>query len=388
MLTTNIYKHNLKAFYNDKDIMINQGGTGSSKTYSILQLIIFLSQIEQNSTFSIVAESMPVLQRGAIKDFLKIFKEGNNFIDANWKMNPPIYKMGSNTIEFFSVEDDSKCRGPRREYLFLNEANNIKWDTFNQLAMRTKKAIFIDFNPVSSFWAHTKIMNNENHYKYEYIHSTYLDNPYLSKKEIDDIERKRDMDPNDWRVYGLGEIGSLEGLIFNNWDIYYDNKEGKDIVYGLDFGFTNDPSTLIAVWKQEGELYVDEIFYDYGMMNDVINEQFKENGLRQRYDEIYCDVEPKTVEELYRLGWNIKQVKKGADSVNFGIGLIKQHKLHVSSRSINLIKELRNYQWIKDRDGIKTNKPSQGNDHAIDAMRYAIMSKFGVSNFKFEYDFM
>lgn len=369
MNTTNIFKQNLQSLKDNKSLMINQGGTSSSKTYSILQLIIFLSQISKDKTFSIVSESIPHLKRGAMRDFLNILYKEGLYEDKNWNRSNSVYTYNTNTIEFFSAEDVDKCRGSRRDYLFVNEANNIRYDTFDQLELRTKKATFIDYNPVSTFWAHTKLLDLP-HTKF--IKSTYLDNPFLEQKIIDGIERKRELDPNGWLVYGLGEIGSTEGIIFKNWTIIDNFPMNEKMVYGMDFGFTNDPSTCIGVLKKGDELYIDEVFYGLGLTNADISIQLEANNMRKHNDEIFGDSsEPKSIDELYKRGWNIKSCFKGADSINKGIDLLKQHKMFVSKRSTNLIKELRNYQWLKDKDGKYINKPT-GPDHCIDSLRYAM----------------
>jgi len=353
-----------------KTLMVNQGGTSSSKTYSIIQLIIFIASISKNNIFSIVSESIPHLKRGSMRDFLNIMITEGLFIDADWNRSNNIYNFKDNIIEFFSVEDEAKCRGGRRDYLFVNEANNINYETFDQLEIRTKKATFIDYNPVQTFWGHNLIGRDYS----AFIKSTYKDNPYLEQKIIDGIERKKELDPNGWLVYGLGEIGSLDGLVFNNWNIIDNFPISDKITYGMDFGFTNDPSTCIGIFKQGGELYVDEIFYGLGMTNADISDMMFKCNLRKRYDEIYADsAEPKSIDELHKRGWNIKGATKGPDSIMKGIDLMKQYKINVSKRSINLIKELRQYQWLKDRDGQLTNKAG-GADHLIDALRYAIMS--------------
>lgn len=326
----------------------------------------------KNKTFSVVAESLPHLKRGAMKDWFDILNMDELYDIKQHNHTDNKYTIGTNIVEFFGVETPEKVTGAGRDFLFINEANNISWPTFQQLQMRTKVLTFIDYNPTANFWAHEYLLDKDT--KVGYIHSTYKDNPYVSQNTIDMLNRSKDIDPNFYKVYALGLVGSNEGVIFNNWSIIdtYD----KPTVFGLDFGFTNDPSTCIGVYKQGGELWVDELFYGLGMTNADISNQLTANDIKMRYDEIFADsAEPKSIYELHARGWNCKPVEKGADSIQKGIDLLKQYKLNITRRSTNLIKELRGYQWIKDKDGKYTNKPG-GENHAIDALRYAVISKF------------
>ena len=375
MTTTKVFDNNLRALINGKNLIINQGGSSSSKTYSILQLIIYMMYhpTVENKTFSIVSESYPHLQKGAMFDFFNILKKDNIYNSDNHNISQSTYKINTNILQFFSVEDESKVRGPRRDFLFVNEANNIKFDTFRQLNMRTLCTTFIDFNPVAEFWAH-QLLGQPN---VEYIHSTYKDNRFTPQKVVDEIERLKDIDPNWYRIYALGEIGSTEGLVFNNFTI--DNFELSDKKYfGLDFGFTNDPTCLVSVFKKGDTLYVDELFYQTNLTNQDISNMFIQVGLRKSSDIIYCDsAEPKSIEELHRLGWIVKPSIKGPDSITTGINTLKQHKIVISKRSLNLIKEMRNYSWMKDKNNQYINKPI-GIDHAIDALRYCVSSHFRI----------
>ena len=379
MQTTKIFKNNLKAFNEGKKIIINQGGQHSSKTYSILQLIIFLAQITENKVYTIAAESIPFLKVGALRQFLEIMQEEQIFNVDDWNATERIYKMGSNLIEFKGYDTSSKALGAKRDFLFLNEAINIDWDTFSNLEGRTNICTFIDFNPSYEFWAHEKLLN-VNKPNVGFIHSTYLDNPFLPPKIIETIEQYKLYDPNRWQVMGLGQIGSNEGMVFNNWHIIDSFPTGGTIrtVYGLDFGYANDPSTAVGIFKIGTNLYVDEILYGVGMTNSDISDGLLGNDLRKHNDEIFADSnEPKSIAELQNRGWRVKPVYKGKDSVNKGIDLLKQYNLFISRRSVNLIKEMRGYQWLKDKNGKPINKPG-GADHCIDAMRYAASMRFSI----------
>lgn len=379
--TTKVFKYNLQEFNKGKRIIINQGGQHSSKTYSILQLIIFLAQIVENKVFTIAAESIPFLKTGALRQFLEIMMENEIFDVECWNATERIYKMGSNVIEFKGYDVSSKALGAKRDFLFINEAINVDWDTFSNLEARTNVCTFLDYNPSYQFWAHEKLIETKRD-DVAFIKSTFRDNPYLPEKIIQSIEQYQFTDPNRWQVMGLGELGSSEGLVFNNWSIVDDwfTLTGST-AYGMDFGFSNDPSTVVGVTKplKENIILVDEIFYQTEMTNSDISLMMEQNDMRKHRDEIFCDsAEPKSIEELKRRGWRTKPVLKGKDSINSGIGLLKQYKILVTRRSINLIRELRQYQWVKDRNGKMTNRPS-GPDHAIDALRYCTSMKFNIS---------
>ena len=381
MKTTTIFDKNLENFVEGKKIIINQGGTSSSKTYSILQLFItFMSSVKvKNKTFSVVSESMPHLSKGAMFDFFKILQEDNNYNIKNHNRSHNEYTIGTNKVQFFGVEDDSKVRGPRRDFLFINECNNVRYDTFRQLNMRTLNRTFLDFNPVAEFWAHTELLQDKDT---GYVHSTYLDNPYTPQKVIDDLLKMKEMDPNWWLIYGEGKVGSLEGLIFHNYEIIKDPiLKSNETIYGMDFGFTNDPTTLISVEKKDKELLIDELLYERGLTNEDISYKIENIGI-SRHDLIYADSdEPKSIEELSRRGWNIRGAVKGPDSIIKGIDLLKQYKMIIPNTALNLIKEMRGYSWIKDRNNNFINKP-YGLDHCIDAIRYAMNGINDVGEFR------
>ena len=380
MQTTSVFDKNLQIFNSGKTIIINQGGQSSSKTYSILQIIIFLAKVEKNKIFTIVAESIPFLKVGVIRQFIEILVNENLFVQNDFNQGNFTYKIGTNTIEFKAYDLPSKAVGAKRDYLFINEAININYETFINLETRTNICTWLDYNPSYEFWAHDKLIY-ANRDDVGFIHSTYKDNEYLPQKIIDTIDRYLEYDPNRYRVMGLGLVGSNEGLVFNNWttiDSVNLNEQPK-VVYGIDFGFTNDPSVCIGVYRSDNELYIDEIFYGLGMTNPDIANSMKDNNVK-RTDEVFADsAEPKSIDELFKRGLNVKPVTKGPDSIIQGIDIIKQYRLNISKRSVNLIKELRSYSWLKDKNGNMINKPG-GPDHCIDALRYAVSMKFGVKN--------
>ena len=373
---TSIFKKNYFAYRSGKRRAINQGGTSSSKTYSILQLLsIIAEKSKEKYIISVVSESFPHLQKGAIRDFKKIM--GERFQENSWNRTNSVYTFPSGSlIEFFSVDDPSKSRGPRRDILFINECNNVPYETFDQLDIRTNKFTFLDYNPVSEFWIHEKaIINNPEN---EYIHSTYLDaKDFLPVEIVKAIESHRERDPNWWRVFGLGEVGKLEGLVHPNFQIVDSIPDGNFIeFYGLDFGFSSDPTALVKCIAAGDELLCDLLIYEKGLTNQQIAARMESLGVRKRYDEIYADcAEPKSIHEIALYGYNIKQAPKGPDSVLSGIQKVNQFRQYWTKRSIEAIKEQRNYRYIEDSSGKMTNKPMDDFNHAMDARRYAIFSK-------------
>lgn len=359
-----------------------RGGTRSGKTYSILELLLQLSEADTKPTItSVVSETLPHLKRGAIRDFRSILSD--RWTESKWSKSECIWTCNSGSvIEFFSADSPAKVHGPARDRLFVNEAQNIPFDTFRQLAVRTKEFIIIDYNPTHSFFVNEII---EPDAACKTLHSTYLDNrdhitgeTLLSPEQVKEIERNK-IDSNWWRVYGEGKIGQFEGLIYEFEQVdSLPDPYGKIETYGMDFGFSNDPSTLIhtLIDNDRKEVFLDEIFYRTGMLNsDIITEMVAANV--PKYDTpIYADAaDPKTIAELFSQGWNVKacrKVTKIADQIH----QCKGFKIYVTKRSLNLIAELRSYIWQKDKNGKSLNEPIGINNHAADAFRYSIVSYF------------
>lgn len=329
-----------------------------------------------------------------MKDFLKIMKATNRYIDSSWSRTLLTYTFANGSyIEFFSADQEDKVRGPRRNILYINECNNLPFETYHQLSIRTDIEIWLDFNPTHEFWAHTELKDDED---VEELVLTYKDNEGLSASIIREIEKaikKAFIDPtledpfkdsniksqywaNWWRVYGLGMVGSLEGVIFSNWSQIGALPDGAQLIgYGMDFGYSNDPTALIGVYRYDQAIILDELIYQTGMLNSDIIREMRGIGVSPNAL-IYADsAEPKTIEEIKRSGFNILPTVKGADSINFGISILQEQKILVTSDSVNLIKELRNYTWDKDKNGAKLNKPIDDWNHAIDAIRYYAMMK-------------
>jgi phage terminase large subunit len=360
-----------------KRVRIIQGGTSSSKTFSILLILISYCQHYPNNEISIVSESIPHLKRGALKDFIKIMIACGWFKSSKLNRSDLKYYFDNGSyIEFFSADQPDKLRGARRDVLFINECNNVNFEAYNQLAIRTKKFIYLDYNPTSEFWVHTELIKDSDS---DFIILTYKDNEALDPAIVKEIEKAKEKAKtsnywsNWWKVYGLGQVGSLEGVIFSNWKSTGKIPiEAKLLGYGMDFGFTNDPTTLVAVYRYDNKLIVNELIYKTGMLNSDIIRIL--NELKIGKDVIWADsAEPKTIEEIRRSGFNIKPVEKGQDSIKFGLDILQQYDILVSDDSINLIKELRSYTWDTDKTGKTLNKPIDAFNHAIDALRYFAM---------------
>ena len=362
----------------EKRIKIIQGGTSAGKTYGIIPVLINKAAKCEGLEISIVSESIPHLRRGALKDFLKIMTQTNRFIPDHYNRTLLKYTFSTGSyIEFFSAEQQDKLRGARRTHLYVNEANNINFDSYYQLAIRTSQDIYIDFNPTNEFWAHTELRDDEDS---DFIILTYKDNEALPETIVKEIEKAKEKAKtsnywrNWWNVYGLGEIGSLQGVVFENWKKTKTIPEAaKYVGTGLDFGFTNDPTAAVDVYKFEGNYYLDEVVYQTGVHNNEINNLLKD---KKRF--IIADsAEPKSISDLRRMGLRIKESVKGRDSVMYGIELMQREQLFVTERSVNLIKELRSYQWETTKSGEKINKPVDAFNHAIDSVRYVFQTLIG-----------
>lgn len=307
--------------------------------------------------------------------------ETGRWRDAGWNSTLLTYTFANGSyIEFFSADMESKLRGARRQILYINEANNVSFEAYYQLAIRTSELIWLDFNPTMEFWAHTEVLTEPDS---ELIILNYLDNEALPDTIKRDIEQAREKAKtseywaNWWKVYGLGEIGSLQGAIFENWqqcDLIPDGAEYLGT--GLDFGFTNDPTAATDLYRHDGLLYLDEVLYDHGLTNADIW-----NRLKDKPRKIIADsAEPKSIEELRRMGASIEPAQKGKDSVNFGIQVLQRYDMRVTKKSVNLIKELRGYIWAKDKEGNTGKDPIDNFNHAIDGIRYVAMKKLSQNN--------
>lgn len=353
-----------------KKIRVVQGGTSASKTISILLYLIHLAQTDTKKTLtSVIAESTPHLKRGALRDFKNIMQDHHYWKEENWNATDSIYNFETGSqIEFFSADQSDKLRGARRDRCFMNEANNMTLDAFDQLEVRTKEFIFLDYNPTNEFWVYTDVMGKRE--DVEHIILTYKDNEALSPEIVSSIEARKER-KGWWKVYGEGQLGEVEGKIYRDWAIIDEiPHEARLERYGLDFGYSNDPTGIVAVYKYNGGYIWDEILYQKGYSNKRIADVL--NNLESKAMVVADSAEPKSIDEILMYGVNITPANKGKDSVNHGIQLIQDQRISVTKRSINLIKEYRNYLWKIDKDGRILDVPEGGLDHLLDAGRYAM----------------
>jgi len=357
----------------EKRIRIAQGGTGASKTISILLYLIAKAQTDKTSTLtSVVSESFPHLKRGAIRDFLTIMQEHKYFNDDRWNRSDHTYTFETGSkVEFFSADMPSKVRGPRRDRLFINECNNVPFEAYEQLEIRTKEFIFLDFNPTNEFWAFEYLINNPDA-DIDHIILTYKDNEALDEQIVKSIEARKNR-PGWWKVYGLGELGEVEGRIYTGWnEIDSIPNEARLERYGLDFGYHPDPCAIVAVYYYNGGYILDEVLYQLEMSNREIANTLKN---LPRALVIADSAEPKSIDEIKMYGINCVGALKGPDSKRHGIKAVQDQQISVTKRSVNLIKEYRNYLWAVDKGGkVLPGIPEDGNDHLCDSLMYAINS--------------
>ena len=376
--TSALYRQN---FVSNADIVVNQGGTSSGKTYAILQ-VLFAKAISEACIITVVGQDIPNLKVGALRDAIDIHN-GDEAIKQQvtfYNRSDRVFSfLNGSIMEFNSYDNDQDAKSGKRDYLFVNEANGIPYNIYEQLSLRTRKQVYIDYNPDTSFWVHDKVIPIPST---ELIISDHRHNPFLSDKIREKIEALKSKDLDLWKVYARGITGRIEGLIFKKWYVLNESFEDKKIIgYGIDFGFSNDPSTLIEVRMQDGELYVQELIYETGLTNQDISSRMDALNVSRGALIVADSAEPKSIEELRRLRWTIDGVKKGKDSVMFGINLLKGYAINVHSSSKNLIKELEQYKWKVNKNGDSLNVPIDEYNHAIDALRYLIMHKFSKKGY-------
>ena len=353
-----------------KRIRAIQGGTSASKTISIIQDLIDLAQRDKVPTLtSIVSESMPHLKKGAIRDFKNIMQQHNYWREDQWSETDKIYTFPSKSqIEFFGADQAPKLRGGRRDRLFINEANNVSFSAFEELEVRTRDLVYLDWNPTSEFWFYTDVKETRN--DVDHIVLNYLDNEALDEATIKSIEQRKER-RGWWQVYGLGQLGVLEEQIYSGWRIIdYVPDEARLERYGLDFGYTNDPTALVAVYYHNGGYIIDEKLYRKGMSNKEIADTLK--VLPEKL--VVADsAEPKSIDEIRAYGINIQPCKKGKDSVRSGIQLVQDQPISVTKNSVNTIKEYRNYMFLVDKNGKVLNEEDPlCSNHSMSAIRYAM----------------
>jgi phage terminase large subunit len=374
---TTVFQNNWDA---NTRYVVNIGGSRSTKTYSILQLLIVKAlESTEPLVISIVRKSLPALRISVMRDFFNILKQLDLYDAELHNKTENTYQLNQSMVEFFSIDDAQKRRGTKRDILFVNEANELDWEDFFQLQIRTTTQIFLDFNPSETFWYNEQIQSRED---VTTIHSTYKDNPYLNADQINEIERLQHTDKQYYQIYALGQFAGSFDRIYQYIPIDdIPTNVAKLVALGMDFGFTNDPTTLVEVWKDGRDgIYLNELIYEQGLTNGDIAALLGQYGV-DKYIEIIADsAEPKSIEEIRRFGFNIKPATKGPDSINNGIDILKRHQIHVTKQSVNLIKELNNYKWFTDKNGNKLNKPVDMFNHALDAVRYVALNKLKVGN--------
>jgi phage terminase large subunit len=349
-----------------------QGGTSASKTISTLMYLIDLAQTDTTPTLtSVVSESLPHLKRGAIKDFITLLEQQGYYDDDSWNRSDFIYKFPSGSkIEFFSVDQPDKVRGPRRDRLFINEANNVKFESFDQLEVRTNEFIVCDWNPTTEFWYYTQVEQKRD--DTERIILTYKDNEALNENIVRSIEQRHNR-VQWWKVYGEGQLGEVEGRVYSDWQIIDEiPHEARLVRRCVDFGYTNDPTAIIDIYYYNGGYILDEIAYSAGMSNKIIADTILEQP--QQTLVIADSSEPKSIDDIKSLGVNIHGAMKGPGSINQGVDFVQEQPISVTKRSLNVIKEYRGYLFVTDRDGKITNEPQDFDNHAMDAIRYGIAS--------------
>ena len=371
--TTNVFH---KAYNSDTRITCLQGGTRSSKSYSLAQLFIVKCLEDTGKTYTICRKTLPALKATAYRDMLQILKELDLYTEEKHNKSELSYQLNGNLLEFISVDQPQKIRGRKRNCLWLNEANEFTYEDWQQLILRTTEKIYLDYNPSDPYsWIYDKVVVRDD---CTFIKSTYRANPFLDDDTVAEIERLKDLDPDYWQVYGLGEIGSVQTMIFRKFELV-DEVQGRLIGYGLDFGFTNSPSALVAVYQSDDNLYIKEMLYEKRLTNTDLANKLREFRIDRQSEIIADSAEPKSIEEVYRSGFNIKAARKGA-GIHLGIDIMRRYKLHITKDSLNAIKEFRGYKWATDKNGDVLNTPVKINDHLIDATRYLCLNKLSVNH--------
>lgn len=369
------------------DVIVLQGGTSSGKTYSTIQTAFSHCISNNNEIYTVVGQDIPNLKVGALRDALNIYEGSDELknVVKSYNKSERVFEFNSgSTLEFKSYDDPQDAKSGKRHRLFINEANGITFQMYSELALRTSKQVILDFNPNAEFWVHDKLIGTAG---VELFITDHRHNPFLPDKIRSKIEALKEIDIELWRVYARGKTGKIEGLIFRNYErmLTFPLEGSKLISYGLDFGFTNDPTAFIEVRESGGELWIKQHIYEQGLTNQDISERLKILNIEQSAAIVADSAEPKSIEELRRLGWNIEPAQKGSDSIIASIDILKRYKLNLVGYCGEFIKELSSYKWQVDRSTNKTiNKPVDFNNHLIDALRYVALNKLN-NNYSGDY---
>lgn len=354
-----------------------QGGASASKTFSIMILLIGYAESYPNSLITVAGMTYNHLATGTMRDFKKIMQETNRWEDSNFNKSSKIYNFNNGSqIEFLST-DNMTSRGPRRDVLFVNEANGITYETFDQLATRTRDFVILDYNPSAKFWAHEELVEGKQKDKTTFLTLTYLDNEALSKQERENIESRKpkpgEEPSNYWIVYGLGQIGSLEGNIYQGWQevSVEELHKGRLVRYGLDFGFSNDETAMVAIYElDDGRAGVEEILYKKGILGSQYAEILMSHNIDPTILIVADSARPEIIAEIKAKGYRIVGADKNPGSVKRGIDRVSQRQIVYSGD--NLKREYLSYAWRKKRTGEMLDEPIDANNHALDAVRYSI----------------
>ena len=360
-----------------KKICILQGGTRSSKSYSALQWLLVRALSEPNIVVSIVRKSFPSMRVSIMRDWQTILKELSIWDEESWSATEHIYTFDNGSmVEFMSIDSSEKRKGSSRDYLFIDECNELSREDYFQLFIRTRIKTIIAYNP--SFGTNHYIFNEiQTHPESDLFVSTFKDNPFLEQSIIEEIERLKLINPEYYKIYGLGLPGNNVGTIFSISIIDETPEDAEFVAFGMDFGFSIDPSTLVCISKKDKDLYIDELLYKKGMVTADIIKHLTDLDIGR--NEIWADsAEGRLIEEIYRSGFNIKPVKKGKDSIRMGIDLMQQYRLNVTKRSTNTIQEFSEYVWMVDKNGNFENVPVDYSNHSIDAIRYVCMERLNA----------
>ncbi len=366
-------------YYAREQVIINQGGTSSGKTFAIQQVLFCLACEAENTIITVAGQDIPNLKAGAIRDALLIYDNNQKLkemVKAYNRSDKVFEFQNGSVIEYKSYADAQDAKSGKRDYLFVNEANGIRYDVYLELALRTRVRVYIDYNPNNSFWVHEKLIGTPG---VQLIISDHRHNPFVAKQTRQNIEALKSKDMELWKVYARGITGKITGLVFNNWYLCQNvPADAKLIAAGLDFGFTNDESGCLLLYKQNGELYADEVFYETGLTNPDISLKLLGAGISKNTGIIADSAEPKSIEELHRMGWNISGAKKGADSIINSIDILKRYKINITLTSVNLRNEISRYKWRTDRSGKTLNEPVDAWNHLIDPLRYIALNKLNT----------
>lgn len=377
--STILFKENYNA---TAFIVVNQGGTSSGKTYAIQQ-VLFVLACTKKVVITVVGQDIPNLKVGALRDAMEIHRSSPILqkMITGFNRTDRVFEFANGSlIEYNSYSDAQDAKSGKRDYLFINEANGVSWDVYTELSLRTRERVFIDYNPNSAFWVHDNLLGRPG---VQLIISDHRHNPFLSDEMRNRIENLRHQNHELWKVYARGLTGKVAGLVLSNWHIC-DNipRHAKRLAIGLDFGFTNDQTGCVEVFLQDGELWVHELFYETGLTNPDISNRLENNRVSKKTPIIADSAEPKSIEELRQLGWNISAATKGADSVNLSIDILKRYRVNITRSSVNLLNELGRYKWKTDRNGRSLNEPTDSYNHLIDPLRYVALNRLQIKTLR------